>query len=124
MSTESQPSTKHRIVIVDDHPLYREGLRRFIDSQPMLTCCAEADCARAAFEAVRQHHPDLVILDLRLHREDGSDLIKNLIAEQPGLRVLVLSQGDEAVHAEMVLRAGALGYIMKEEATEELLHAV
>jgi DNA-binding NarL/FixJ family response regulator len=124
MPTQPQAPDKHRIVIVDDHPLYREGLRRFIDSQPTLTCCAEADSARAAFEAVRQHHPDLVILDLRLHREDGSELIKNLLAEQPRLRILVLSQGDEAVHAEMVLRSGALGYIMKEEATEELLHAI
>jgi len=124
MPTETQLPAKNRIVIVDDHPLYREGLRKFIDSQPTLTCCGEADSARTAFEVIRECHPELVILDLRLHREDGSELIKNFLAEQPSLRVLVLSQGDEAIHAEMVLRAGALGYIMKEEATDELLHAI
>jgi len=116
--------SKKRIFIVDDHPLYREGLRRFIDSQPNLTCCFEADSYKAAFDNVRQSAPDLVILDLRLQRSDGMELMKNLLTEMPQLRILVLSQGDETVHAELALRAGALGYIMKEEATDELLQAI
>jgi len=116
--------SKRRILIVDDHPLYRDGLRRFIDGQPNLICCGEADCAKAAFEKVRECRPELVIIDLRLRRENGLEVIKNLLTEQPLLRVLVLSQGDETVHAELALRTGAHGYIMKEEATEELLHAI
>jgi DNA-binding NarL/FixJ family response regulator len=116
--------TKKRIFIVDDHPLYREGLRRFIDSQPNLTCCFEADSYKTALDNLRQCRPDLVVLDLRLRGADGMELMKNLLAELPQLRILVLSQGDETVHAELVLRAGALGYIMKEEATEELLNAI
>src|SRR6266851_8853366 len=115
---------KKRLLIVDDHPLYREGLRRFIDSQANITCCGEADSDKAAPETIRQCRPDLVILDLRLHRADGLELMKNLLSEHPKLRILVLSQGDEAVYAELALRAGALGYIMKEEATEELLQAI
>lgn len=115
---------KKRLLIIDDHPLYREGLHRFIDSQPNLTCCGEADSYQAGLETVRQYHPDLVILDLRLQRADGVELMKSLLAEHPHLRILVLSQGDENVHAELVLRVGALGYIMKEEATDELLDAI
>src|SRR5262245_41937658 len=106
-------SSKRRILIVDDHPLYRDGLRRLIDSQPNLTCCGEADSAKAAFDKVCKCRPELVILDLRLRRENGMELIKNLLAEDPTLRILVLSQGDETVHAELALRAGAHGYIMK-----------
>ena len=115
---------KKRLLIIDDHPLYREGLHRFIDSQPNLTCCGEADSYQAGLETVRQYRPDLVILDLRLQRADGVELMKSLLAEHPHLRILVLSQGDENVHAELVLRVGALGYIMKEEATDELLDAI
>ena len=116
--------SKRRLLIIDDHPLYREGLRRFIDSQANLTCCCEADSYKAGFETAHTCRPDLVILDLRLQRADGMELMKNLLAEQPRMRILVLSQGDETVHAELALRAGALGYIMKEEATDELLHAI
>src|SRR5262249_46454244 len=115
---------RHNILIIDDHPLYREGLRRFIEAQPNLSCCGEADSCQSAFEAVRRSEPELVILDLRLRREDGTELMRNLLVEKPSLRFLVLSQGDETVHAEQALRAGAAGYIMKEEATEELLTAI
>ena len=115
---------KHRILIVDDHPLYREGLRRFIESQPNLTCCGEADSAAKAIQLVSEFRPELVILDLRLQRSDGMELIKNLVPDFPHLRLLILSQGDETVHAELALRAGAHGYIMKEEATDELLNAI
>jgi DNA-binding NarL/FixJ family response regulator len=124
MTTDSPPPYRHRILIVDDHPLYRDGLRRFIESQPDLMCCGQAEDGQSAKAAVANSRPDLVILDLRLRGEDGADLLRDLLQEQPGLRVLVLSQKDQAVHAEPLLRAGARGYIMKEEATEELLLAV
>ena len=114
----------HRVLIVDDHPLYRQGLRRFIEAQAELACCGEADSPQSARQIAQETKPDLVILDLSLKREDGLELLKNLVAAAPSLRVLVLSQKDESAHAEPVLRAGALGYIMKEEATEELLTAV
>jgi DNA-binding NarL/FixJ family response regulator len=117
-------ATRHTILIIDDHPLYREGLKRFIEAQPNLTCCGEADSCQSAFEVVRRSAPELVVLDLRLRREDGTELMRNLLVENPSLRFLVLSQGDETVHAEQALRAGAAGYIMKEEATEELLTAI
>jgi len=113
-----------RILIVDDHPLYRQGLRRFIEAQPGLVCCGETDSCKAAMLAASQTNPDLVILDLCLRREDGLELLKNLHGRFPTVRVLVLSQKDESAYAEPALRAGAQGYIMKEEATEELLTAV
>jgi DNA-binding NarL/FixJ family response regulator len=115
---------RHTVLIIDDHPLYREGLRRFIEAQPNLACCGEADSCQSAFEAVRRSAPELVVLDLRLRREDGTELMRNLLVENPSLRFLVLSQSDETVHAEQALRAGAAGYIMKEEATDELLTAI
>jgi DNA-binding NarL/FixJ family response regulator len=118
------PSRMHRVLIVDDHPLYRQGLRRFVEAQPGLSCCGEADSCQTALDAATQLKPDLVILDLSLRREDGIELLRNLVACMPKVRALVLSQKDEAAHAEQALRAGALGYIMKEEATEELLTAI
>ena len=114
----------NRVLIVDDHPLYRQGLRRFIEAQPGLACCGEADSCQSALRAASESKPDLVILDLCLRREDGLELLKNLLGRIPDTRVLVLSQKDESAHAEPALRAGALGYIMKEEATDELLSAV
>ena len=120
----SEAPSRHTILIIDDHPIYREGLRRFIEAQPNLSCCGEADSSQGAFEVVRCSNAELVILDLRLRREDGMELMRNLLVEKPSLRFLVLSQGDETVHAERALRAGASGYIMKEEATEELLTAI
>jgi len=124
MNIDPPQPQRHRILIVDDHPLYRDGLRRFIEAQPDLVCCGQAENSQTALAAVASRRPDLVILDLRLRGEDGADVLRDLLREQPGLRVLVLSQKDQAVHAEPLLRAGARGYIMKEEATEELLIAV
>src|SRR5260221_13907180 len=87
----SATMTKERVLIVDDPPLFRDGLRRFILAQPNLTCCGEADSCKTAFDAARQHRPDLLTLDLRLHRVDAMELITPLLAEQPHLRILVLS---------------------------------
>ncbi len=115
---------KHRILIVDDHPLYRDGLRRFIDSQPDLVCCGEADSPAAALRAFEQLRPELVLLDLRLRGEDALDVLRKASTEKSPPKFLVLSQKDESVYAQPVMRAGALGYIMKEEATEELLTAI
>lgn len=124
MVTPGQNTAKTRILVVDDHPLYRRGLIDFINSQPGLVCCGEADGCETGRHAARQLKPDLVILDLGLGDDDGMELLKNVVAEHPNLPVLVLSQRDETAYAQPVLQAGARGYIMKEEATEEVLHAI
>ncbi|MEO5801926.1 MAG: response regulator transcription factor [Verrucomicrobiota bacterium] len=117
-------SSKKRIFVVDDHPLFREGLVQFINRQDDLACCGEASSAASAQATVASPNPDLVILDLRLENSDGLELIKNFQAQYPALPVLVLSQMDENLYAERALRAGAKGYVMKSEATEEVLTAV
>lgn len=124
MVTRGQKSGKTRILVVDDHPLYRRGLIDFLNSQPDVMCCGEADGCETGRRAARQLKPDLVILDLGLGDGDGMELLKSMVAEHPRMRVLVLSQRDEAAYAQPVLHAGGQGYIMKEEATEEVLHAI
>ena len=115
---------KRRILVVDDHPLLRAGLIQFIERQEDMICCGEADSAATTQSAVANQKPDLVLLDFRLRSEDGLELIKSLKARFPKLPVLIISQCDELLYAERVLRAGACGYIMKEEATEEVLFAI
>jgi DNA-binding NarL/FixJ family response regulator len=115
---------KKRILVVDDHPLLRAGLIQFIDRQKDMACCGEADSAASTQSAILCERPDLVLLDLRLRGEDGLEFIKSLKAQFPKLLILVISQCDEMLYTERALRAGARGYIMKEEATEEVLFAI
>ena len=115
---------KARIVVIDDHPMLREGLMQMLCSQPDLECTGATDNTDDAKRLVAELAPDLMILDLRLKSGDTLDLIKSLRVEHPKLKVLVLSQYDEMLFAERVLRAGASGYVMKENATEEILSAV
>jgi len=125
MKKLKQPAAaKKKILIVDDHPLVREGLRRIIDSQPDLTVCGEASNAKEAVAAVATHQPNLVLLDLSMPGRDGIDLTKQLWLDNSKLPVLVLSMHDESVYAERTLRAGARGYIMKSELPETLLAAI
>lgn len=126
---EMNPPAAHgifqrRILIADDHPLFREGVRQMLHRQEDLFCCGEASTVEATRAAVTETKPDLVLLDLRLGTGDGLELIKALKAEHPQLKILVISQCEEAHYAERALRAGANGYLMKEEATEEVLTAV
>src|SRR5207248_3145939 len=108
----------------DDHPVLRDGLMQLLGSQPDLECNGTAENSADAKRLVAQSAPDLMILDLRLKGGDTLDLIKSLRVEHPQLKVLVLSQYDEMLFAERVLRAGASGYVMKEIATDEILNAV
>lgn len=124
MKQKAAAPQKARIVVIDDHPLLRDGLMQLLCSQPDLECTGAADNTADAKRLVAQSAPDLMILDLRLKSGDTLDLIKSLGAEHPNLKVLVLSQHDEMLFAERVLRAGARGYVMKENATEEILNAV
>lgn len=115
---------KKRILLVDDHPFMRIGLATLIDRQPDLTVCAEAGDPVEAFHAVQKTKPDLVLTDLTMPGRSGLEFIKDLLAAEPDLSILVVSMHDEAVHAERALRAGARGYIMKEAGGENLLTAI
>jgi len=115
---------KSRVVIVDDHPLIRQGLAQLLNTRPNLSVIGEADSAGAGLDLVRKHNPDLVILDLSLAKADGLEVVKQLKAELPKLPILVISMHDESVYAERVLRAGARGYVMKKEPSEKIFLAV
>ncbi len=115
---------KSRVLVVEDHPVLSDGLRQLIDKQPDLACVGVADNTSDAKRLVEQCKPDLMLLDLRLKGGDALDLIKTLRVEYPETKVLVLSQYDELIFAERALRAGASGYIMKENATDDVLRAV
>jgi DNA-binding NarL/FixJ family response regulator len=123
--TQFNPSApKCKVLLVDDHPIVRQGLALFIDREPDLTVCGQADDASSALKAVRNSIPDFVVLDISLDGPDGLELLKAIRAEYPKLPVLVLSMHDESLYAERALRAGANGYIMKQEATEKVLTAI
>ena len=123
-SRKPAAARKTRILIADDHPLFREGLVQVIGLDRDLCCCGESDCVAATKRAVEVLKPDLVILDLRLRDGDGLELIRFLMTRNRALRILVLSQLDETLYAERALRAGARGYVMKEEASTEVRHAI
>jgi DNA-binding NarL/FixJ family response regulator len=116
--------TKSRVVVVEDHPVLCDGLKQLINSQSDLTCIGVADNTSDAKRLAEECKPDLMTLDLRLKGGDGLDFIKTLRFEQPEVKVLVLSQYDELLFAERALRAGASGYIMKENTTDEVLRAI
>jgi DNA-binding NarL/FixJ family response regulator len=117
-------ATKRQILIVDDHPIVRQGLRRMFEAETDLSVCGEADSEPAAREAIRAKKPDIVVVDLSLERGDGIELVRQMHAEMPELRMLVLSMHDETIYAERLLAAGAMGYIMKQAASDQLLIAV
>ena len=120
-----QPSTaKKRILIVDDHPMMRQGLAQLIGNEPDLTVCCEAENAAQALETALKSKPDLVLADISLPGKNGLELIKDLQAMRPGLAVLVISMHDESLYAERVLRAGGRGYIMKQEGGKKLMLAI
>jgi DNA-binding NarL/FixJ family response regulator len=115
---------KKTVLVVDDHPLMRQGLALLINQQQDMQVCGEAEEAQAAMQAITQLRPDIMILDISLKGPDGIELLKNIRATDPDLPVLILSMHDEAIYAERALRARANGYIMKQEATEKVLVAV
>ena len=113
-----------RIVIVDDHPIVRKGLTELINGEPDMTVCGESHTAGGALERIRIDRPDVAIVDLSLGMDSGLQLVKQLDASLPDVRVLILSMHEETLHAERALAAGASGYIMKHEAMHNLIAAI
>ena len=114
----------NRILIVDDHPMMREGLRTLISRERDLIVCGEAETAGQALDAVANLKPDLVLADITLPGRNGIELIKDICALQQAMLILVISMHDEALYAERALRAGARGYIMKEEGGPTMIKAI
>ena len=123
-STVGTTRKRTRILLVDDHPLVRERLAEIINRETDLMVCGEAEDRHEALVAVPAKHPQLVIIDLTLKNSDGLELIKDIRSRWPKLRMLVVSMHDESLYAERAIRAGALGYITKQEATRKILIAV
>jgi DNA-binding NarL/FixJ family response regulator len=115
---------RKRILIVDDHPMLREGLRSVISREPDLMVCGEAENAAQAMNAVQRLTPDLALVDITLPGKSGLDLVKDLRALYPQLTILGISLHDESLYAERMLRAGASGYITKQQRPEELIKAI
>ena len=115
---------RKRILLVDDHPLVREGLAALIRATPDLMVSGEAGNAAETLRMLAAELPDLILLDLGLPGTDGLELLKSLRLKYPLARVLVLSMHEESVYAERVLRAGAQGYIMKHEPGEKIIEAI
>ena len=123
MAAKNKNSAK-RLLIVDDHPMMRTGLAQLIENEPDLKVCAEADNAGQAIDAVISQTFDLILLDVSLPDKNGLELIKDIQALKPELPILAVSMHDEMLYAERVLRAGARGYIMKQEGGKMFLQAM
>lgn len=123
-NTAPQDVAAKRLLIVDDHPIFRQGVSQLIAQLPSVTICGQADNALNALAAMRQQRPDVVLLDVSMPGTNGIELIKVMLAEQPRLIILMLSMHDESVYALRALRAGAKGYVMKQQALDHVLDAL
>jgi DNA-binding NarL/FixJ family response regulator len=124
VSNFSAVTVQRRVLIVDDHPIVRQGLRRMIEVEPDLVVCGDVQTEREARAAIRALAPDVVIVDISLAQGDGLELVRDVHAQRPELPMLVLSMHDELIYAERLLAAGASGYIMKQAASDQLLVAL
>ena len=133
MTAQSPPPSKagtadslsaSRVLLVDDHPIFRLGLGQLISAEPDLQVIGEAEDAEAAMTLLRERTVDLAVIDLSLKTGSGIDLIKQIRQMWPDLKVLVLSMHDEQLYGERVLRAGANGYLMKHVAAERIIGAI
>jgi DNA-binding NarL/FixJ family response regulator len=124
VTPERANAKTRKVLIVDDHPIVREGLRRMIDLTADLSVCAEAATEPEARMAIRECMPDIMIVDISLGQGDGFELVRDVHAHYPSLPMLVLSMHDEIIYAERMLAAGARGYVMKQAAPDELLVAL
>ncbi len=113
-----------KILIVEDHPVVMEGMVQLINSTDGFSVCAGTDRAIKVILLIKEHRPDLILIDLILQKTSGLDLIKDIKSVFPELCILVVSMRDETIYAERAIKAGAKGYIMKGEPTEEIIHAI
>lgn len=124
VETGATGAEKSRVFIVDDHTMFREGLRQLIEREPGLTVCGDAASAADAMPGICETHPDVVLVDISLSGASGIDLIKSIRAEDENLPILVVSMHDESLYAERALRAGAMGYVMKHEPAKTMKAAI
>jgi len=115
---------KIRILIVDDHPIVRQGLTELVNHEDDFAVCGQAEDYHEALRAIGQLNPNMAVVDISLKETSGLELIKDIHSQHPDLPVLALSMHDETLYAERALRAGAMGYIMKQEATENVIAAI
>lgn len=115
---------KSKILIVDDHPIVRQGLAELVNHENDLAVCGQAEDAHQAMKAIKELRPSMAVVDISLRETSGIELIKDIKVQYPNLPVLALSMHDESLYAERALRAGAMGYIMKAEATEKVITAI
>lgn len=113
-----------RVLVVDDQPLVRRGLRTILETEPGLELCGEAGDGEAAVDAAARWHPDVVLMDVRMPRVDGIEATRRIVARQPDVRVLVLTTFDLDEHVYAAIRAGASGFVLKDVAPDDLVHAV
>ena len=115
---------KTQVLIVDDHPVIRDGLATIINHEQDMNVCGEAEDAHQALKAVTELKPDIVVADISLKNSDGIELTKNIKARYPRLPVIVFSVHDESVYAERALLAGAKAYLMKDAVSENIIKAI
>lgn len=113
-----------RIVVVEDHPVVCRGIIQLVNEQPGMEVCGEADDLTTALEVIKRESPDVVLVDLRLRDSSGLDLLRAIRQQYPAVKSLVLSMHAEVEHIENALRAGALGYVIKDEADEKIVEAL
>jgi DNA-binding NarL/FixJ family response regulator len=122
--SRTKDGTVFKVLLVEDHPMFREHLGQLIDRDLGMNVCGEADNIRDAMRLIQETQPDIAIVDITLRGSSGLELLKDLKAQEIELNVLVLSMHDEELYAERALRAGAKGYITKNEASTEVLAAI
>src|SRR5829696_5291667 len=115
---------KAKVFLVDDHAIVRQGLAELINDQSDLVTCGEADGPPAAMKGIAASNPDVVVVDITLNGGDGIELTRQIHDSWPDLSILVLSMHDESMYAERALRAGALGYVMKQEPQDKVMAAI
>lgn len=120
----SQMARRIRVITVDDHPAIREALADTLMDKLDMELCGQASSAQEAFDVVRSTEPDVAVIDISLQDGHGLDLVQNLRAQFPDLQVVVFSMHDEGVYAERAIRAGASGYVMKNESTQLVVEAI
>jgi DNA-binding NarL/FixJ family response regulator len=122
--TPGHEATKKKLLLVDDHPIFRHGLTELLDRQPGLVVCGHADSAPGALEQMRRLKPDLAVVDISLRGTNGIELVKLMKAELPHLAIVMLSMHQESLYAMRALKAGALAYVMKADGPQPVLEAI